>query len=583
MKLVRFLAAAFAVSMAVGTLGPAAATHGAWLAGTGAFEPSTRYDDARHMFQSANQAPRDRVYFNGFVAHSDGIAVPRYDVNVDGGSLVSPGGTYFMAVLGFWRDCNKDGYIGAKVVPANWGNFAAYPRELVEAGAITLDTAVCPAGSAYNPMGSAWIDEFRVIGPGAAWEPYEQAAYAKRCGNPTGVNIALCAIERTDDRYDVTDNASKVWADWGFPGGPHIPHQGLVPQPRGTYSDSDNTLYYVDFALQGPFSGALGDLWTNKPNIGACDEDRVLLGGPDGTCGLWPLYQAKRLLNDSDSATGPDSHPSPLVNVFDTQTDNDGSGSACDDGFATTLPNGKKIAIPEAAPALHPNFLVEGSIGGTYRNIFIGTHGLTAADSFNGQCSAGAPSFTSIEGESNDDAPTHVEPDDKLTFAPDQRIHGLRAYGFDDAPLDALGTRGSTGVGGTPTWYGGVGWTPRPPRTGWGSVVETWATFYADVTTQGITNAGAAASTAFPGGAQNAHRYAVPEMCTTITTGPSNLNGQNWECSITVWQERREAVEDPDAPILGDGYDLRDVDCMDNSIGAGLEGVRLGVAVCNDH
>lgn len=571
-----------------------------WQAGSGHPEPSTAWDTSRHMFQSPNQAPADRIYFNGMVLSSAGPVT--YDAQLDGGSLVSPVATTHAAILGFWRDCNRDGYIGAKVLPANAGSFSAYPRLLAENGVLPFDGGICPLGSAYNPRDPVsgepmpFIDELRWIGPNAMWSLGGQENYNVECGSvpqPTAAGVidfvlsgivnCLTTHAQTPDRTDVNDPNARVWADWNAPSLPHVEDGGLLSP--GAFEDSASTLDYVDYHTGRTMSQGLGEAWTELPNVGECDaDDPELLEGPDDSCGAWPLYQVKRLVNDSDGVDGPESHPEPLVTVFDVEENTGGpTSSPCDDAYSTDIPrivfiSGHPFRLPDPDPDVHRNFPVEGSLAGT------ATHAWKATDGglFTGECSTRAPSLLAVDSAADEILTTHVRPDVQLSFVADSRVHALRFAGFEDLPADALGARGTAGVDGVPGWYGRQ-YAMVPPRHLWGSFEPVRVTFYADVSNTALTNAGASASVAFPGGVQNRHAYGLPEFCTTITTGPANVHAANrWDCSVTSWAAKRERDNAFKRPILGDPYDLRDVDCLDNDASETLLGpdVRAGLADC---
>jgi hypothetical protein len=143
----------------IGVAAPAALA--AWSPATGwADEPSTTFDDAAHMWQAPNAAAVDKVYFAGTFSSARKL----------------------VAALGFWRDCNGDGFIGLRLTGQR-----EYDPALSNALGSPVNAVVCPVGSAYNS--GVIVDEFREIGP-----------------NPTD---------------EVPDSNAKVWADWDLPGAPY--------------------------------------------------------------------------------------------------------------------------------------------------------------------------------------------------------------------------------------------------------------------------------------------------------------------------------------------------------------------------
>lgn len=168
-------------------------TGSAW---TGPFngqsEPSTSYDTGAYIWQSPPQGPAERVYFSG-------NWLP-----------LSPDGLLHVVVayFGFWRDCDRDGYIGSGAAGVE-----TYPTILL------LDDSECPAGSQYNSGGT--VTEFRWIGPGS-------------------------------NGFD--DPTAQVWMDWLFPG-------QSATSPK---SSVDEELQF-DTSAQGPrWHGSVA--WVVPPN-----------------------------------------------------------------------------------------------------------------------------------------------------------------------------------------------------------------------------------------------------------------------------------------------------------------------------
>lgn len=620
-----------AVLTVLGGAAPALATHGTWGGYSQANEPNTIWDSSLYMQQQPNRAATEKVYLNGLIIRSSTTPlVTSFELQADG-NMIGPDAYYFTAILGYWRDCNGDSYIGAKNVPASWGNFAVYPRAAYE-----IDTNVCPLGSAYNPVNAVtgdpdgFIDEFRWIGPcpsPGSGDPIPLACIggqavpgasfcvntnptnggAINCNAPTSIRIFTPNTAPVADDRDVIDNGSKVWADWSFPGGPHVYSQGLYStptiiggKPPGTYADSDGTLTWIDDASGRSFSTTLASTWDGKPNLGGCGapgSEPEFLGGPDGTCGLWPMYQVKRLLNDSDTRVSEDGDPTPLVTVFN-EGDADADGNACNDFVDEEVQQGSTrvyVGVDDVSPSANPNALVAGSLAGTLANVDRGTSetSLGATPECDDNKTSANQGVLQLESNELDSEFTHRLPTETLNFSADARYHTLDQFGFDYAPSDGAGALGGpTGMSAivsqsqsqNPGWFGRYGWTPRPPRHGWGALTNAYATFYADVSQQGLANGGATAS-ALPATQQDRHRYGTPEFCAAITTGASNVNPANdWECSVDVWKAKRtvDIAGDPNfrgRPVLGDAYDLRDADCFDNTLSESLApGARASIA-----
>lgn len=563
----------------------AAATHGAWLAGSGELEPSTRFDSRSYMFQVPNQNRVDQIYFNlRFISTPTGVPATYAASNVDGGNVYPPAGAYPVATLGFWRDCNRDGYIGFKVAGASYGSLGQYSRFAAENAGAPLDPAICPLGSAYWRYNdeangpSELVDELRSIGPCPPTDPW--ACDPRESGSPQW------------HTNDVLGNGTRVWGDWGLPGFTHVPWSPLLPMPEGALQDSEGTLGFVDAATMGTFSSAFGSAWDEKPNVGECDEPHPeFLEGPGGTCGLWPLHQVERLGNDSTCSTGPCAHPDPLVTVFDTEGD-----EGCDDMLAMSMPVDDATLyarLPVIWPDVNPNFLADGSVSGTLAHVSRSTRGVTVtSDGEPDGCADSGGDLSDNCGispcEAGSIAGIHVRPSFVLRYQWATSTDALAWFGFDRISLD-LGTESevdpdagySREVGPPGGWYGKEVWAPRPPRHVWGTIDPAYTTSYADVYNQALTNAGASPALALPGGTQNRFRYGS-DACASFTSGPSNVNPRtDWDCSVTTWNEDARSRGDPTSPTLADPYDLRDVDCYDNTLSDRIDrSVKLGITDC---
>ncbi len=641
----RILAAAAVALMASASAGSVLAT-GDWLGGGGEFEPSTVYDKyPGYMFQARNTEAVEKLYFNAYFLHYAGFRVGAFfDPNLDGGSVMSPYTNYAVGLLGLWRDCNGDGYIGAKILPSAYGSFSSYTTDL-NGVLYAINESICPKGSAYWPTNpftgqpSKVIDEFRWVGPEAGCDRYEAGCPGaptapppnpvcvppnpntpvvgpmRQCVPPPDAGRTLPGD--TNGINDITDNRSRVWGDWERPGFPHVPYGPLNPLPRGTFSDLHGTLRFVDDATLRTLSNTVPG-WSTIPNFGECAQPHpVFLGGSSGTCGLYPLWQVRRVFNDTtctsaESTAGQQNpgcwEPDPIVYTWDLETDDNGDGTPCNDGAYQTVPNPQdnsllvRLALPDARPRLNPNFLADGSLSGQVEHVSRGLNATAVFPGLNnqgtGQCDGDQEQLNDFlfEIDTPDSVVKHVEPSMIFNFTADIRSHRLAQAGYYDLALYEYGNLGG-GVGGgqvfsAPGWYTNVLWTARPPRHGWGYITPTYATFYADVTPQVFANnQGANPLTALPATRTDAWIYGT-EFCPGFTTGaPAVSPVTKWECSITQWEATRLQFPTSDpgrfGAIIGDPYDLRDVDCFDNTIsehngvtGAALDGQHLGIVDC---
>lgn len=630
MRMKLFAALAVLAFSGTSVLGSVSATHGNWLLGVGQNEPNTKYDTAGYMFQNSNAAATDKVYFNAFMINAVATsAVTFSNVNPAGGNIYGPTGAYAVALLGYWRDCNGDNYVGLKGgAPTGLGSVGQYSTELASALGAPVISSICPAGSPYLPINeitgdpNGMADEWLAIGPcqnGVTdCDPdAPEAAPARVCINPGLAGGAIncqapgAIIVESPNRpaeqppTDIVDNSSKVWGDWERPGQNHVPYGGLIPTPRGTFQDSDGTLKFIDDATIRAISSTIPDVWSTKPNVGACNQPHpVFLGGSGGTCGLWPLYQVARLGNDSTcSAETPSSgscaHADPLVTAFDTENDAGGDGNPCNDLIEQEIrvtnpanPSGTDtvywVALPEPSPSVNENFLADGSVSGTLVEATRAINGTLVNNNAAGDCryhgndddNALATNCGVYQCESDDQASTfkHVEPTFKMNFTAGSGTRVLGQFGFDHVETETGQFILANDFSG---WYTNTVWTARPPRSGWGAITTTYTTYYADVSQQGMIGS---AATALPSGVQDKWTYGS-DFCASITTGASNVNALKWECSRTEWENVRDSL-DPNDPtrfnaILGDKYDLRDADCYDNTVSEEIDpSIKLGVVDC---
>lgn len=175
----------------------------------GSVEPSTSWDVRSLMFDDPPTAP-GRVYFN--VVENEGAT--GVNPNAQPTTRVGAHQPSYGAYLGEWVDCNRDGYIGMAD-----GAVLEYRSELL------FDTFSCPPGLENNKDG--WAYELRWIAP---------ASSAPHPGTDTYVVPRL-----------LDDPEALVWGDLGEPGA--TPERGtcaVAPIPRGTTSSTGGLVRYAD-------------------------------------------------------------------------------------------------------------------------------------------------------------------------------------------------------------------------------------------------------------------------------------------------------------------------------------------------
>lgn len=536
--------AAPAALLALAVLAPATlAEHGAWRAGPGPLEPSTTFDDASTLFAEGNARREERVYFDARLVTAPVPGGPTVSATLDGGRVRPPAAAYVIATLGFWRDCNRDGYVGLKVAPGPQGSLGQYPLEAAVAAGASVDASVCPPGSRYWPRlpdGSPGrlVDELRAIGPCPPTRDGDCAT--GRDGDPA---------RRTND---VPDALARVWGDFGPPALPRALADPVPHAPSSAFADSDGTLAYTDALTSGALARFAPALWSAKPNVGSCDEPHPTpLGGSGGTCGAWPLYQVARLPSDAScDESGTCTAPDPLVRVFDVDPED---SHACN----------RFVGLPRLSPRASTDALADGSVAGTL------AHAEACASVRTGladECGV-APCAGSAQ------APRE-RPDFVLTYAWARTTDALAPLGVRHfAPGAGMDNEGFGG-----SWFGELTWMPQPSSLHEGATATAYTTAYADVSPTALARANARPPTALPAGAQDRHAYGA-HACATITTGPPNVDpASRWDCSVTTWRESRASPLDP---VLGDRFDLRDVDCYDNAASEDVEpALKAGLADC---
>lgn len=196
-----------------------------WM-GAGGMEPSTSWDKDRLLMYAGadtNATGPHRIYFQAFQSVEQLTLNP--NVAALDGRVLWPGAAHHRAMLGAWRDCNRDGYIGLAE--------SAVQDYLAKS---LLDASVCPPGSLYND--GAWISE--MIGIGMV-DPCEYP-------RADGTRSALC---ETIPEYHANErvfyaNGTMVWADLGTPESIPQAECPTAPLPPGTTSGTGALLQYLD-------------------------------------------------------------------------------------------------------------------------------------------------------------------------------------------------------------------------------------------------------------------------------------------------------------------------------------------------
>ncbi|HVM44758.1 MAG TPA: hypothetical protein VM582_02390 [Candidatus Thermoplasmatota archaeon] len=169
----------------------------------GTHEPDTALDDRHFMFfgvDYADAAPR--VHFNAWPE-----GAPRTTLNPNVallGTGIQPHVVRFHAVLGVWRDCNDDRYVGH----AELGLLEYHPSA---AGFANRCAASDPNGAGTYPHNDGtWVRELIWLGPAST-------ALGEPRRNPTNEYL----------------DGVLVWGDWGQPGDAPEQRCRAPPAPAG--------------------------------------------------------------------------------------------------------------------------------------------------------------------------------------------------------------------------------------------------------------------------------------------------------------------------------------------------------------
>jgi hypothetical protein len=521
----------------------------AW-AGKGSYEPDTSYDATNGwMYTGTDTTPcgdatcatgPNDVYFNGFLGQPltyEGISF-NSGTNPNFATVGSEIPTFPdspKAMLGIWKDCNDDGYIGL-------GDNALfeYRTEVLNAqiAAGLAPAGICPVGAIPAPIpykwmpvhnDGTWVHEF--IGLGEENGPNPQIAFAQ-------------------SPWNLVDEGARVWVDDGLPGGP----------PTGTCY----TLNYPpgSFHTVGGIESVLDCYLTNK-----IENNAQTVCGATNTCAEWS--QVKATGNPWGEENG-----GSMVTVWD-----------CSQGPVATGPAVTNYHDAVNHPKVPPTVDPTGSPGGTANAT---GSGLTA------RCS---PYFNSTEtnpGATLAAAPytaeSNVNQINGVKLAPDFQMR----FTEDTArPAPVVGSslgRGSPGDGGIgQDVYGRGFWAsngvralsrnPLVDRTLLKPQGVTVYSYYAFVSPQAISDYHLSLPKT-PYGAQLTTGTYGAEACGSFTTGVHN----EWACDPNAWYPNGQdgctsQLENINyCAKVGDAYDMLDVDCYDYSVSA-LRSVGVGYGV----
>ena len=542
-------------------------------------EPNTPYDKTNFMFQDPTVSGAPRIYFNAFATTWTFVNpnVAALGTRQENAPIESN-----FAILGIWRDCNGDNYIGMAE-----GALREYDSLLL------TDATICPPASgspdewdgvSHNYNG--WVSEF--------------------------VPIANDQIDTEWDVRQLHDPEVMIWGDFGQPDDSSEIAGGtcaIRPLPRGTLQSTGAALNYADC-----FGGANG--FYELVNFATRDEIRLLgqdLPGAGDPAGL-------SVENDDDGR----GHPvwdRPTLGSEDAEYSAvrawDCSGETIRVGdYANSTAPGHDESVPDDTPVLNARGAVwavhdiyqypvnTNPVGNTEDPTVPATVNETYEGGFE-DCDysndRGADVYGLAEGDFVGVPATGKNAADwnfeygssgrgrYVNFGED--LNGDGTNETIDNPLrpGLAGANQYGGVGASPTfsaeWFGGSNLV----KSGGPNTVATRANLRDGTVNPGPDDAYWLTFYAFVGSASTDAGYRLPggtgkygaAQCGLNTSGIRN----GWECDATQWNLNADGspiASDVKLAAPGQTYNLRDVDCQDggNDLGVGLGVPYYGEGRC---
>jgi hypothetical protein len=194
----------------------------------GIAEPQSHFDSVSGwMFLAPDTDPNQavaKVYFAGFATQC-AETCPGLSPNLATlGSRVQTADVNFRAVLGVWKDCNNDGYVGL-----GDEGLLEYRATILDA---TFGDKICPA----QPLP-------KTIPPG--WMPVHNDGQWVHELIPINWLDKL-SVTGDHNPFNIDDNNARVWADYGLPGDAYSPSCPLIPVEHGTYESTGGMLHEYD-------------------------------------------------------------------------------------------------------------------------------------------------------------------------------------------------------------------------------------------------------------------------------------------------------------------------------------------------
>ena len=520
-----------------------------------------------------------RVYFNAWQAVEGTSLSP--NAALLGTTVLFPT-VHHRAMLGAWKDCDRDGYVGNAE-----SAIQDYPAHLA-------DPTVCPPGSLQND--GTWVSEMIGIGMVDPCEHEPADVRARECptGNPTepvvGAFSPNARVLYSDEAY--------VWGDVGAPGSVPRAECALAPMPRGTTAGTGAFLRWADCQDGYRVTGALALAGQDAPDLAFPAN---LWGTPDGRTGLlqpesgdaaaqaWDCRTARTAVRDPTGLVGTVElrDPSggrltgpvfPLVVTGYTFNDDDGDAST---GGVMRIQldadgRGTLLFVPRPAPEVRDPTASWWDAGEAGMD---GVRGDCDPDT-QGHARRLHPGHLVEDGDHVIPAARKDRASLTFTFYDGHRgFHpSVDPYTGEGAPADGGLIALRHGRGGDGPLWSALETTTQDPQVlqrgdlaaAGGAYVTYYARVGGDVVSRWSLQLPHPTPAAY--GADN---------CGSTRTGERN----GWVCDPALWWKDeagndvrpRYARGEPIGRVPGDLYDLRDVDCYDGSIARGA-GVGASLA-----
>ena len=479
-----------------------------------------------------------KVYFTAYSGLY--VVTPNANVGATGASIMTYP-TSIHAMLGVWKDCNGDGYVG---MPE--GLFLTYRAELL------LDTSVCPPQQVnwvndpqqlvYND--GTWIREFWPIGPDG---------------------------DADNNAFNIPDEDALIWGDFGLPETEGTRTCPVEPRPEGTYQSTGGFLRYADCHAAWRITGAVNDVATTTGvdaiSFADAPEDR-----PDQSGSLLNQPNPWGQEEDASYVTVYDCSQPPVAQTVTDPTGGQLSPVFGEDGETTI-----NVTYVPGTPSADPS----GSLAGTTNETYEGAASDCDRTNDNGGVTGGQI-YELDESEFEGTAAKREQSDVYFGFTEGSN-GGCPSTSPLVTPMCPVPDAAGVGVlpnGATATayWFGAPAYVAsRNPYVN-RDTLQAWGGVY--FTTYAYVNPAAVPAGALKGGGGiygSAHCNGLAE-----TSGA-------WECDPAQWWlgpdgEKLESTPPPELQVVpGQEWNLIDVDCYDASVSNmdGLNAVNTGLVGAN--